>query len=190
MVKMIAILAGDGLLALAFEFVAAQTPQSVPRDRVLQVIIRLGRALGAAGLVGGQVVDLDSEGKSDISLETLNFIHNHKTAALLEACVVCGGIVAGASSEDVQRLTRYSQNIGLAFQIIDDILDITATQEQLGKTAGKDLTAKKVTYPSLWGIEESRAKAQQLVEAACAELEPFGEKAITLQAHRSLYHQS
>ncbi|MFM5980068.1 MAG: geranylgeranyl diphosphate synthase CrtE [Sphaerospermopsis kisseleviana] len=178
----IAILAGDGLLALAFEFVASQTPENVPTQRTLQVIARLGKALGAAGLVGGQVVDLESEGKSDISLETLNFIHNHKTAALLEACVVCGGIIAGASPEDIQKLTRYSQNIGLAFQIIDDILDITATQEQLGKTAGKDLTAQKVTYPSLWGIEESRAKAQQLVEEACAELESFGEKAAPLQA--------
>ncbi|MBE9006479.1 polyprenyl synthetase family protein [Fortiea sp. LEGE XX443] len=178
----IAILAGDGLLAFAFELVATQTPESVPKDRVLQVVARLGRALGAAGLVGGQVVDLESEGKSDISLETLNFIHNHKTAALLEACVVCGGILTGASPEDIQRLTRYSQNIGLAFQIIDDILDITATQEQLGKTAGKDLLAKKVTYPSLWGIEESRSKAQQLIEAACAELEPFGKLAQPLQA--------
>ncbi|WP_066384791.1 MULTISPECIES: geranylgeranyl diphosphate synthase CrtE [unclassified Anabaena] len=178
----IAILAGDGLLAYAFEFVASQTPESVSRERVLQVIVRLGSALGAAGLVGGQVVDLESEGKSDISLETLNFIHNHKTAALLEACVVCGGILAGASSADVQRLSRYSQNIGLAFQIIDDILDVTATQEQLGKTAGKDLIAQKVTYPSLWGIEQSRAKAQELITAACAELEPFGESAQPLQA--------
>ncbi|MBW4565862.1 MAG: polyprenyl synthetase family protein [Mojavia pulchra JT2-VF2] len=178
----IAILAGDGLLAYAFEFVATQTPQNVPRDRVLQVVARLGRALGAAGLVGGQVVDLECEGKLDTSLETLNFIHNHKTAALLEACVVCGGILTGVSPEDLQRLTRYAQNIGLAFQIVDDILDITATQEQLGKTAGKDLKAQKVTYPSLWGIEESRSKAQQLVEAACAELEPFGELAQPLKA--------
>ncbi|MBC6433256.1 polyprenyl synthetase family protein [Nostoc sp. HG1] len=178
----VAILAGDGLLALAFEFVAIQTPESVKRELVLQVIARLGRALGAAGLVGGQVVDLESEGKSDISLETLNFIHQHKTAALLEACVVCGGIIAGASPEDVQRLTRYAENIGLAFQIIDDILDITSTQEQLGKTAGKDQKAQKVTYPSLWGLEESRSKAQELVKAACAELEPFGERAKSLQA--------
>ncbi|MEH1838892.1 MAG: geranylgeranyl diphosphate synthase CrtE [Nostoc sp.] len=178
----VAILAGDGLLALAFEFVAIETPQNVNRELVLQVIARLGRALGAAGLVGGQVVDLESEGKLDISLETLNFIHQHKTAALLEACVVCGGIIAGASPEDVQRLTRYAQNIGLAFQIIDDILDITSTQEQLGKTAGKDQKAQKVTYPSLWGLEESRSKAQELVKAACAELEPFGEKAKSLQA--------
>ncbi|MEA5618505.1 farnesyl diphosphate synthase [Cronbergia sp. UHCC 0137] len=178
----IAILAGDGLLALAFEFVATQTPSCIPKERVVQVLARLGKALGAAGLVGGQVVDLESEGKPDISLETLNFIHNHKTAALLEASVVCGGIIAGASVEEVQKLTRYSQNIGLAFQIIDDILDITATQEQLGKTAGKDLKAQKVTYPSLWGLEESRSKAQQLVEAACVELESFGQKAIPLQA--------
>jgi geranylgeranyl diphosphate synthase type II len=177
-----AILAGDGLLALAFEVVATQTPSYVSKEAVLQVIARMGKALGAAGLVGGQVVDLESEGKLDISLETLNFIHNHKTAALLEACVVCGGIIAGAGADDVCILTRYSQNIGLAFQIIDDILDITATQEQLGKTAGKDLKAQKVTYPSLWGIEESHRKAQQLVDEACAILAPFGEKALPLQA--------
>ena len=178
----VAILAGDGLLALAFESVAIQTPQSVKREVVLQVIARLGRALGAGGLVGGQIVDLESEGKSDISLETLNFIHKHKTAALLEACVVCGGLITNASSEDVQRLTRYAQNIGLAFQIIDDILDITSTQEQLGKTAGKDQKAQKITYPSLWGLEESRSKAQELVKAACVELEPFGDRAKPLQA--------
>ncbi|MDZ8260245.1 geranylgeranyl diphosphate synthase CrtE [Nostoc sp. ChiQUE01b] len=178
----VAILAGDGLLALAFEFVAIQTPESVKREVVLQVIARLGRALGAGGLVGGQVVDLESEGKSDISLETLNFIHKHKTAALLEACVVCGGLITNALPEDVQRLTRYAQNIGLAFQIIDDILDITSTQEQLGKTAGKDQRANKVTYPSLWGLEESRSKAQELVKAACVELEPFGDRAKPLQA--------
>ena len=177
----IAILAGDGLLAFAFEHVAIST-QNVPTERVLQVIARLGRALGAAGLVGGQVVDLESEGKSDISLETLNFIHNHKTAALLEACVACGGVLTGVSSEDLQRLSRYAQNIGLAFQIVDDILDITATQEQLGKTAGKDQKANKVTYPKLWGLEESRTKAQQLIEAACVELDSFGDKAKPLIA--------
>lgn len=177
----IAILAGDGLLAYAFEFVAANT-QNVPAERVLQVISRLGRAVGAAGLVGGQVVDLESEGKSDVSVETLNFIHTHKTAALLEACVVCGGILAGIPELDLQRLSRYAQNIGLAFQIVDDILDITATQEELGKTAGKDLQAQKVTYPSLWGLEESQRQAQQLIESAAAELTLFGEKARPLLA--------
>ncbi len=177
----IAVLAGDGLLAYAFEFVAANT-FNVPAERVLQVIARLGRAVGAAGLVGGQVVDLESEGKPDVSLETLNFIHNHKTAALLEASVVCGGILAGMQAQELQKLSCYAQNIGLAFQIVDDILDITSTQEQLGKTAGKDLQARKVTYPSLWGIEESKNQAQQLIAAAIAQLEPFGEKAIPLIA--------
>jgi len=177
----IAILAGDGLLAYAFEYIAAST-ENVPAQRVLQVISRLGRAVGAAGLVGGQVVDLESEGKADVSIDTLNFIHNHKTAALLEACVVCGAILAGAPEADLQRLTRYAQNIGLAFQIVDDILDITATQEELGKTAGKDLQAQKATYPSIWGLEESQRQAQQLIQAAIAELDSFGEKALPLQA--------
>ncbi|MFB2918659.1 MULTISPECIES: geranylgeranyl diphosphate synthase CrtE [Aerosakkonema] len=176
----IAILAGDGLLAYAFEVVAET--KNVPPERLLQVIARLGRAVSAAGLVGGQVVDLESEGKADITLETLNFIHTHKTGALLEACVVCGGIIAGVSSTDLQRLSRYAENIGLAFQIIDDILDITVSSEKLGKTAGKDLQAKKATYPSLWGLEQSKQKAQQLVDAAKAEMAHFGEKSRPLQA--------
>lgn len=177
----IAILAGDGLLAYAFEYVATQT-QNVPAERLLQVIARLGRAVGAAGLVGGQVVDLESEGCPDIQEETLTFIHTHKTGALLEACVVCGGILAGVTDADMERLSRYAQNIGLAFQIVDDILDITATCEELGKTAGKDLRAEKATYPSLWGLEASKAKAKELVEEAKAQLEPFGEKARSLIA--------
>lgn len=177
----IAILAGDGLLAYAFEFVVVNT-KNVAAEKLLQVIARLGRVVGAAGLVGGQVVDLESAGKQDVSIETLNFIHNHKTAALLEACVICGGILAGTPEADLQRLSRYAQNIGLAFQIVDDILDITATQEVLGKTAGKDLQAQKVTYPSLWGLEESQRQAQQLIQAAAAELNLFGEKAKPLIA--------
>ncbi|XWK86902.1 MAG: farnesyl diphosphate synthase [Phormidium sp.] len=176
----IAILAGDGLLAYAFEIVA-QT-ENVPAERLVQVIARLGRAVSAAGLVGGQVVDLECEGKTDVTIETLNFIHTHKTGALLEACVLCGAIIAGISTTDLQRLSRYAENIGLAFQIVDDVLDITATQEELGKTAGKDLQAKKATYPSLWGLEESKCKAQQLVAAAKAELAPFGENARPLLA--------
>lgn len=177
----IAILAGDGLLSYAFELVAAKT-ENVPPQQVLQVIARLGRAVGAAGLVGGQVVDLASEGLAEVSEETLTFIHTHKTGALLEACVVCGALLAGALAVDLQRLSRYAQNIGLAFQIVDDILDVTSTSEQLGKTAGKDVEAKKVTYPSLWGIEASERQAKQLVEAAKAELASFGEKAAPLLA--------
>ncbi len=177
----IAILAGDGLLAYAFEHIVNET-RNVPPQRILQVIAKLSRAAGAAGLVGGQVVDLESEGKLDISLETLNFIHTHKTGALLESCVVCGALLAGASDTDLQRLSHYARNIGLAFQIVDDILDITATQAELGKTAGKDILAKKATYPSLWGLEESKQQARQLIEDAKAELAPFGKNANALVA--------
>jgi geranylgeranyl diphosphate synthase type II len=177
----IAILAGDGLLAYAFEHVVTET-RDVPADRLLKIVALLGRAVGAAGLVGGQVVDLESEGKPDVSLETLNFIHNHKTAALLEASVISGGILVGALDRELQRLSRYAQHLGLAFQIVDDILDITATQEELGKTAGKDVTAKKVTYPSFWGLEKSREQAQQLIQAAKSELAPLGEAAKPLLA--------
>ena len=176
----IAILAGDGLLAYAFEFVATQT-QGVAPEHLLRVMARLGRTVGAAGLVGGQVLDLESEGKTDITAETLTFIHTHKTGALLETSVVAGAILAGAGEADLQRLSTYAQNIGLAFQIIDDILDITATQEELGKTAGKDLLAQKATYPSLWGIEESRRQAQALVDEAVAVLGLYGPKAQPLQ---------
>jgi geranylgeranyl diphosphate synthase type II len=177
----IAILAGDGLLAYAFEYVATQT-KNVPADPLLQVIARLGRTVGAEGLVGGQVLDLESEGKTDISAETLTFIHTHKTGALLEASVVSGGILAGASPEDLARLCKYAQNIGLAFQIIDDILDVTATDEQLGKTAGKDLQAQKATYPSLWGLEKSKLQARQLIDEAIAQLTIYEEKAEPLRA--------
>ncbi len=177
----VAILAGDGLLAYAFEFIAVET-KDVPADRLIRVVARLGRAVGAAGLVGGQVVDLESEGKPDIPLETLHFIHNHKTAALLEASVVCGAILAGADEDAIARLSRYAGNIGLAFQIIDDILDITSSSEVLGKTAGKDLKAQKATYPSLWGLEESKRQARQLTDEAVAQLAPFGDRAVPLAA--------
>ncbi|PSN15966.1 farnesyl-diphosphate synthase, partial [filamentous cyanobacterium CCP5] len=164
----------------AFEHTALAT-QGVPAERVLQVVARLGKAVGAAGLGGGQVVDLASEGQTDVSLETLHFIHTHKTAALLEVAVTSGAILAGAATDLVDRLARYAQAIGLAFQIVDDILDVTATSEELGKSAGKDLRAQKATYPSLWGLEESRQRAHELVESAKAELEGFGALSLPLR---------
>ena len=176
-----AILEGDGLLSYAFEFVATQTQNVLPK-LVLQVLAKLGKASGAAGLVGGQIVDLASEGISQISEKTLHFIHTNKTGALLEASVVCGAILAGASQTNLQKLESYAQNIGLAFQIVDDILDITATSQELGKTAGKDIKAQKATYPVIWGLEKSRCQAQKLVENAKAELEVFGEKVMPLIA--------
>lgn len=175
----IAILAGDGLLAYSFEYVARET-LNVPVDRVLKVIAKLGRAVG--DLVNGQVVDLESEGKSDVTLETLTYIHNHKTSALLEASVLTGAILAGATESDQQRLLKYAKNIGLAFQIVDDILDITATSEELGKSAGKDLKADKITYPKLWGLDESRRQAQELIKQAKAEVSNFGSGAAPLMA--------
>jgi geranylgeranyl diphosphate synthase, type II len=177
----IAILAGDGLLAYSFEYVVTQTKNVAPQN-ILDVIARLGRTVGAAGLVGGQVLDLESEGKSDITAETLTFIHTHKTGALLETSVVAGAILAGAKAEEIEKLAKYAQNIGLAFQIVDDILDITATAEQLGKTAGKDLQAQKATYPSLWGLEASRKQAEELIEEAIEQLHEYGEAADPLRA--------
>jgi len=177
----IAILAGDALLAYAFEYIAAQT-KAVPAERILKVVAHLGHSIAATGLVGGQVVDLECEGKPDVTSETLTFIHIHKTAALLESCVICGALLAGANDTDIKRLSTYANNIGLAFQIIDDILDITATSEELGKTAGKDLAAQKVTYPSLWGIEASQQKAQDLVTEAKEQLTSYGDAALPLMA--------
>ncbi len=175
----IAILAGDGLLAYAFEYVVSKT-QGVPIDRTLEVIRILGRAMG--DLVLGQVVDIESEGNPNVTLETLSYIHNHKTSALLEAAVLSGGILAGASEGDRDRLLTYSKNIGLAFQIVDDILDITATSEELGKSAGKDLTSEKATYPKLWGLEESKRQANELVAEAKAAIISYGDRALPLMA--------
>ncbi|MGB3573328.1 MAG: geranylgeranyl diphosphate synthase CrtE [Phormidesmis sp.] len=176
----VAVLAGDALLTYAFEHIATQTKGAEPL-KILDVVARLGKAVGAAGLVGGQVVDLASEGTA-VDEQTLTFIHMHKTAALLEVSVTSGAILAGADSSAIDRLTRYAQRIGLAFQIVDDVLDITSTSETLGKSVGKDIAAQKATYPSLWGLETSRRKAEQLVAEATAELRDFGERAKPLVA--------
>jgi geranylgeranyl diphosphate synthase type II len=177
----IAILAGDGLLVYAFEYIGRAT-KGVPAPQVLQVIVNLARAVGGEGLVGGQVMDLQAEGKPGVTVEELKSIHTRKTGALLEVAVTSGAILAGADLNQQQGLSRYAQNIGLAFQIVDDVLDITATAEQLGKTAGKDLQAQKATYPSLWGLEKSQEQAHNLIEGAIQELQPYGEKADPLRA--------
>ena len=166
-----AILAGDALLTRAFEMVALRSP-GVPAEQLLKVVGELSLASGAPGLVGGQVVDLECEGK-DVDLETLEYIHLHKTGALLRACVLSGALIAGAGDALLGALRVYARGIGLAFQIIDDILDVTASSEVLGKTAGKDLTADKTTYPKLLGLEESRRRADALVAEAKAALAPF-----------------
>jgi geranylgeranyl diphosphate synthase type II len=175
-----AILAGDALLTRAFEMVALRSP-GVSAERLLQVVGELSLASGAPGLVGGQVVDLESEGKS-VDLETLEYIHLHKTGALLRACVISGALVADADATLQAALHTYARGIGLAFQIIDDILDVTASSDVLGKTAGKDLTADKTTYPKLLGLEESRRRADGLVAEAKAALEPWRDRAAPLLA--------
>eukprot|EP00877_Chromochloris_zofingiensis_P012309 jgi/Chrzof1/7331/Cz02g19200.t1_GGPS[v5.2] len=168
----IAILSGDALLTYAFEHIARDT-RGVSADRVVRIIVELARASGADGLVGGQVVDIQSEDK-EVGLDVLKYIHEHKTAALLEAAVVCGAIAGGADDAVVEKLRRYALNIGLAFQVIDDILDITQSTEVLGKTAAKDLASNKTTYPKLLGIEKSREVADNLIKEAIQQLDGFG----------------
>jgi len=174
----IAILAGDALQTQAYE-VLAQI--ACPAEARVAIIREIAHATGSIdGMIGGQVVDLESEHKKP-DLATLEYIHRSKTAALITASVVSGGIYAGATAADIDRLRTYGQSIGLAFQIVDDVLDLTQTSEQLGKTAGKDAAAEKTTYPALFGIEESNRRADALVEQACAELSQYGEAATTLK---------
>ena len=170
----VAILAGDALLARSFEYIVRATKGAAP-DRLLRVVADVGKAVGSEGLVAGQVVDIQMEGNGGkgAGLDTLQYIHAHKTGALLEAAVVAGAVLGGAEERDVECLGRYAQAIGLAFQVVDDILDVTATSEELGKTAGKDLAVNKATYPSLLGLEESRKIADRLNVTAKKELEAY-----------------
>ncbi len=176
----IAILAGDALLTRAFEMVSLRSPNVSP-DRLLKVVGELSLVAGAPGLVGGQVEDLECEGK-EVDLDTLEFIHVHKTGALLRASVVCGAIIGGADEELLLALRTYANGIGLAFQIIDDILDLTASSDVLGKTAGKDLISDKTTYPKLLGLDESRKRAKELILNSKEVLQPWVNKASPLLA--------
>lgn len=179
----VAILAGDALLSTSFQHVAQET-KGVSPERLLDVIIRLGKSVGPVGLAGGQVMDLECEGKpqGEVSLEDLTWIHTHKTATLLQVAVASGAILGGATPEEVQACEKFALNIGLAFQVADDILDVTASTEDLGKTAAKDLDADKTTFPKLLGLEESKAEARRLIDEAKESLEPFGDKAAPLLA--------
>jgi geranylgeranyl diphosphate synthase type II len=131
-------------------------------------------------MIGGQVADLEAE-HTPPTAEMLEYIHRAKTAALITASIASGGIYAGAKDNEVTKLRAFGRAIGLAFQIVDDVLDVTQTSEQLGKTAGKDTAAQKATYPALFGIEESERKADALVASALAELDDFGQRAQTLK---------
>lgn len=179
----VAILAGDALLSTSFEHVARNT-RGVSAERVLDVIARLGTSVGAFGLAGGQVMDLECEGKpsDEVTLDDLSWIHTHKTAALLKVAVAAGAILGGATPEEVEACEKYALDIGLAFQVADDILDVTASTEELGKTAAKDLDADKTTYPKLMGLEGAKEEAKRLVAEAKEALAPFGDRAAPLLA--------
>ena len=167
----VALLAGDALQALSFELLA-KTRQAV-RYTQGDMVTELARSSGSLHLVGGQVADVEGEGKA-LSLEDLRYIHESKTAALLTASVVLGGMAADATVEQLQALRKFGSATGLAFQIIDDILDVTQSSEKLGKSAGKDVATQKSTYPALMGIDASRAEAHRLTEEAHHALEGFG----------------
>ena len=175
----IAILAGDALLTLAFRLLADSA--GVDAQRLREVVAEVADAAGSAGMVGGQVADIECEGKP-ADAATVDYIHSHKTAALIRASIRSGAILAGATPSELQALRAAGEALGLAFQIMDDILDITATSEELGKTAGKDQAQQKATYPAVHGLEVSRRRARALVADAHAALEPFGPRALPLRA--------
>jgi len=174
----IAILAGDALLTQAFE-IAAKC-RGWPRYSHQRVLLELASASGSLQLIAGQVADLEGEGKP-LSAAQLKYIHERKTSALLCCSVRLGGMSANCSEAQLKALTEFGYNVGLAFQIIDDILDVTQTSEQLGKTAGKDTAAQKATYPSIVGMEKSRQIARRLTERSFAALGIFRGKAQALE---------
>jgi geranylgeranyl diphosphate synthase type II len=174
----IAILAGDALQTYAYEVLANLLCPAVAR---VAIISEIAHATGTIdGMIGGQVMDLEAE-HTRADATTLEYIHRSKTGALLTASVVTGGIYAGATEWQIRSLREFGQNIGLAFQIVDDVLDVTQTSEQLGKTAGKDTATEKATYPVLFGIDASLRMADELVTKADAALEQFGDGAEMLR---------
>jgi geranylgeranyl diphosphate synthase, type II len=174
-----AILAGDGLLTLAFELLARHVR---PAEAALACVRALAEGAGPAGMVGGQMADLQAEGRDDPTLEALESIHRRKTGALLRASLRMGGLVAGADDAILGALDVYGDAVGLAFQIIDDLLDVQGDESKLGKRVGKDSGLGKWTYPGLLGIEGSRQRAGQLAEEAVAALAPLGGRGDRLRA--------
>lgn len=168
----LAVLGGDALCIVAFEVFAGFGRTDI--------ITEIARALGTDGMLGGQVVDIESEGKK-VDRATVEYIHNKKTAALICACVRIGALLADAPRDTLDRLSSYGKNVGLAFQVIDDILDEESTTEQLGKDAGSDRERGKATFPSVVGMEESKKYAKQLIEDAWKDLGPLGEKGVMLR---------
>ena len=177
----VAILAGDGLLNRAFEVLSdPRRTKAVPANRLVAIIKEISAASGVLGMVGGQVVDMESEGR-EIDFPTLEYIHTHKTGALIRASVRVGALYAKASEKRLRALTRYGELAGLAFQIVDDILDITGKREEIGKDIGSDLKKGKRTFPSFFGLEESRLRASEVADKAIYALRDFDRKADPLR---------
>lgn len=174
----IAVLAGDALLTQAFE-IAAQA-KGWPRYSHRDILLEIAKASGSLQLIAGQVADLEGEGKKT-SVAQLKYIHERKTSALLCCSARLGGMSANCSAAQLKALTDFGYHVGLAFQVIDDILDVTQTSEKLGKTAGKDTRSQKATYPSIVGLEKSREIASDLTARAFAALKPFKGKAVALE---------
>lgn len=175
----IAILAGDALQTRAYEVLAGL---QCPAPATVEIIRLIAQAVGTVeGMIGGQVLDIEGEGTKPTA-ESVDAIHRAKTGALIRVSVVTGGIYAGAKPDDVRRLTEFGRKAGLAFQIVDDVLDMTQDSAQLGKTAGKDLASDKATWPSVFGVEASRQHAEKLITEAFAELAPYGSSAEGLKS--------
>jgi geranylgeranyl diphosphate synthase type II len=176
----IAILAGDALLTIAFEIVSSARP--APRYNMSILLREVAVAAGSQKLIAGQVADLEAEGRN-VKRDELRFIHENKTAAILKTSVRLGAMSANADAKKLRAITQFGHGLGLAFQVIDDILDLTQTSEILGKSAGKDVAAKKATYPAVIGLEKSRAEARRLTRRAHDALSVFaGSKAQALHA--------
>ncbi len=170
----VAILTGDALLTLAFRLVAETFREGRPDPAILPgVLVEISEAAGTAGMIGGQVVDIQSEGQA-VEAEVLEYIHTRKTGALIRAAVRTGALLAGAAPEPLAALTTFGERLGLAFQIVDDILDVEGSLEALGKTAGSDRRKKKATFPDLYGVPASRTRAAALIAEAKAALAPLG----------------
>lgn len=179
----IAILAGDGLLTEAFKLLSDPrfSSDSTP-ERVLAVIHEIAVCAGTWGMVGGQVADMEAEGSADVNLPMVQYIHTHKTGALIKASVVAGALLGGADDRQLAAIRRYGEAAGLAFQIADDILDIEGTTEEIGKDAGSDQARGKATYPALMGLAASKQEAVEMLKEALQALEPFGTAAEPLCA--------
>lgn len=175
-----AILAGDALLTKAFEIMSDYTcAPNIPADIRVKAIYKLALAAGDLGMVGGQFADINAEGKKP-TVELVEYIHKNKTSALIECAVYLGAVAGGANDKQLENLISFGKYAGLAFQVVDDILDITSSSDVLGKNVQKDINSHKATYPAVYSLEGAKSKAEQYIYKACRSLDSFGDKAETL----------